>query len=115
MNLVPKPDLCIVPTIPEIQLEEIPMPDRGNGRIVRIIGVPTDLGAGRRGVDRGPSAICIGGITYCESCLAMKIVADSGRLLVLDRVEVNPVVDTENATNSLAVELISSGLGKGIL
>ena len=40
----------------------------------------------------------------------MKIVADSGRLLVLDRVEVNPVVDTENATNSLAVELISSGL-----
>ena len=46
----------------------------------------------------------------CESCLAMKIVADSGRLLVLDRVEVNPVVDTENATNSLAVELISSGL-----
>ena len=56
-----------------------------------------------------------GGITYRESHLAMEIVADSGKLLALDCVEVNPVLDTENATGSLAVELICSGLGKEIL
>jgi arginase len=32
------------------------------GKIVHIIGVPMDLGAGRRGVDMGPSAIRIAGI-----------------------------------------------------
>ncbi len=91
------------------------MPDRGTAKIVRITGVPIGLGIGRRGVDRGPSAIRIGGITYRESHLAMEIVADSGKLLARDCVEVNPVLDTGNAVGSLAVELISSGLGKGIL
>ncbi|MEE8349582.1 MAG: arginase [Acidobacteriota bacterium] len=56
-----------------------------------------------------------GGITYRESHLAMEILADSGKLLALDCVEVNPVLDTENATGSLAVELICSALGKEIL
>jgi len=56
-----------------------------------------------------------GGTTYRESHLAMEIVADSGKLLAFDCVEVNPVLDTENATGSLAVELISSALGKEIL
>lgn len=32
------------------------------GKIVHIIGVPMDLGAGRRGVDMGPSAIRIAGL-----------------------------------------------------
>ncbi|MBL8733626.1 MAG: arginase [Planctomycetes bacterium] len=32
-------------------------------RIVRLVGVPMDLGAGRRGVDMGPSAIRIAGVT----------------------------------------------------
>jgi arginase len=56
-----------------------------------------------------------GGITYREGHLAMEIIADSGKLLALDCVEVNPILDTENATGSLAVELISSALGKEIL
>ena len=56
-----------------------------------------------------------GGTTYRESHLAMEIVADSGKLLAFDCVEVNPVLDTENATGLLAVELISSALGKEIL
>jgi arginase len=38
------------------------MPNRGTGKTVRIIGVPMDLGAGRRGVDLSPSALRIGGI-----------------------------------------------------
>lgn len=32
------------------------------GKIIHIVGVPMDLGAGRRGVDMGPSAIRIAGI-----------------------------------------------------
>lgn len=56
-----------------------------------------------------------GGITYRESHLAMEIIADSGKLLSLDCVEVNPVLDTGNATGLLAVELICSALGKKIL
>jgi arginase len=36
---------------------------------VRLIGVPMDLGAGRRGVDMGPSAIRIAGITEKLSAL----------------------------------------------
>lgn len=32
-------------------------------KVIRIVGVPMDLGAGRRGVDMGPSAIRIAGVT----------------------------------------------------
>lgn len=32
-------------------------------KTVRLVGVPMDLGAGRRGVDMGPSAIRIAGVT----------------------------------------------------
>ncbi|HIE72638.1 MAG TPA: arginase, partial [Planctomycetes bacterium] len=31
-------------------------------RTLRVVGVPMDLGAGRRGVDMGPSAIRIAGV-----------------------------------------------------
>jgi arginase len=57
----------------------------------------------------------MGGITYRESHLAMEMVYDSGRLLSLEVVEVNPVLDEENSTGLLAVELICSALGKKIL
>ncbi len=55
-----------------------------------------------------------GGLTYRESHLLMELAADSERLLGLDMVEVNPLEDTHNATAELAVELISSALGKSI-
>lgn len=55
-----------------------------------------------------------GGLTYREAHLLMELVADSERLLGLDMVEVNPLEDTHNATAELAVELISSALGKSI-
>ena len=32
-------------------------------KTIRLIGVPMDLGAGRRGVDMGPSAIRIAGVS----------------------------------------------------
>jgi arginase len=56
-----------------------------------------------------------GGLNYREAHLAMEIVAESGLLDSLDVVEVNPILDRENATGQLAVELVSSALGARIL
>lgn len=55
-----------------------------------------------------------GGITYREAHLSMELIADSGKLTSLDLVEVNPILDQENRTANLAVELILSALGKRI-
>ena len=57
-----------------------------------------------------------GGVTYREAHIAMEQVATLGeRLRSFDVVEVNPTLDTENATAELAVELTASALGKRIL
>ncbi len=56
-----------------------------------------------------------GGLTYREAHLAMEMIASSGRLVSMDTVEVNPILDRENATAHLAVELILSALGKKII
>jgi arginase len=56
-----------------------------------------------------------GGLSYREAHLAMELIADSGRLIAMDVVEVNPILDRENATALLAVELVMSALGKKIM
>ena len=56
-----------------------------------------------------------GGATYREAHLAMEIIADHGRMLSLEIVEVNPVLDEQNRTADLAVELALSAFGKKIL
>jgi arginase len=56
-----------------------------------------------------------GGATYREAHLAMEILADHGRLLSFEIVEVNPVIDEHNRTAELAVELACSAFGKKIL
>ena len=56
-----------------------------------------------------------GGFSYREAHLAMEIVAESGLADSFDVVEVNPVLDRENATGKLAVELVASALGARIL
>jgi len=56
-----------------------------------------------------------GGATYREAHLAMEIIADHGRLLSFEIVEVNPVIDEHNQTADLAVELTLSAFGKKIL
>jgi arginase len=56
-----------------------------------------------------------GGATYREAHLAMEILADHGRLLGFEIVEVNPVIDEHNRTADLAVELACSAFGKKIL
>jgi arginase len=56
-----------------------------------------------------------GGATYREAHLAMEIIADHGRMLSFEIVEVNPVIDEHNQTADLAVELSLSAFGKKIL
>jgi arginase len=56
-----------------------------------------------------------GGITFREAHLAMEMIADSEKLLALDLVEINPIIDVHNRTASLGVGLVSSALGKKIL
>jgi arginase len=56
-----------------------------------------------------------GGLSYREAHLAMELVAESGLLGSLEIVEVNPILDRENATGQLAVELAASALGATIL
>ena len=56
-----------------------------------------------------------GGATYREAHLAMELVADCERLIGMDVVEVNPVLDRHNRTAELAVELMASALGRRVL
>jgi arginase len=56
-----------------------------------------------------------GGATYREAHLAMEMICDSGHMVSMEVVEVNPVIDETNRTADLAVELVMSALGKKIL
>ncbi len=56
-----------------------------------------------------------GGLSYREAHLAMEMIADTHQLVSMDVVEVNSILDRENATAQLAVELTLSALGKKIL
>jgi arginase len=56
-----------------------------------------------------------GGLDYREAHMVMEMVADSGLLLALDLVEVNPVLDDRNMTAILGAELASSALGQKII
>lgn len=56
-----------------------------------------------------------GGLTYREGHLVCEKAARSGRLLSLEVVELNPVLDDRNHTAVLAVGLVASALGKTIL
>ncbi|HEX7040458.1 MAG TPA: arginase [Trueperaceae bacterium] len=56
-----------------------------------------------------------GGLTYREAHLLMEVLAESGRVVSLDLVEVNPILDVANRTAATLVELTASLLGKRIL
>jgi arginase len=56
-----------------------------------------------------------GGLSYREAHLALELVAEAEVLSSLEVVEVNPILDRENETAELAVELVASALGARIL
>ena len=56
-----------------------------------------------------------GGVSYREAHLAMEMLGDHANVVSMDLVEVNPVLDHQNQTAVLAVELVLSLMGKRIL
>jgi arginase len=56
-----------------------------------------------------------GGISFREAHLAVELLSEAGVVGSLQLVEVNPILDRENATGELAVELACSALGQRIL
>jgi arginase len=56
-----------------------------------------------------------GGLDYREAHVVMETLSDSGALLAVDVVEVNPVLDMQNSTAVLGTELVLSALGLEIL
>ena len=56
-----------------------------------------------------------GGLSLRESHLICEMVCETGRLVGMEMVELNPILDISNQTGKLAVWLIQSALGKTIL
>jgi arginase len=56
-----------------------------------------------------------GGLTYREAHLVMEILCQSNKVMSLDIVEINPILDNRNQTAKLAVELAASLLGQRII
>ena len=56
-----------------------------------------------------------GGATLREAHLAMEIIHDSGAMVAMDLVEINPILDRQNSTAELAADLIASAFGRRIL
>lgn len=55
-----------------------------------------------------------GGLTFREAHLACEVVAETGKLIGMDMVEVNPILDVQNTTAVHAVEFIRSALGSRV-
>jgi arginase len=79
------------------------------------VHVSFDLDACDPSIAPGVGTPVKGGLDYREAQLVMEMVADSGRLVSLDLVEVNPILDVQNETAILAAELALSALGQRIL
>ncbi len=54
------------------------------------------------------------GLTQREAHVACELIGETGKLIGMDIVEVNPILDVQNQTGSLAVEFVLSALGKRI-
>lgn len=55
-----------------------------------------------------------GGLTYREAHVACELIAETGKLVGMDLVEVNPILDAGNQTAELAVEFALSALGSRV-
>jgi arginase len=85
------------------------------GRATAGIHVSFDLDVCDPSIAPGVGTPVKGGLDYREAHVVMEMAAESGRLMALDLVEVNPTLDLRNATADLGVELAMSALGKQIL
>jgi arginase len=55
-----------------------------------------------------------GGLTYREAHVLMELVAASAKVGSVDVVEINPILDSQNQTAKIGVELVASLLGQSI-
>jgi len=81
----------------------------------RFVHVSLDLDAVDPETAPGVGTPVRGGLSYREAHFVLELIAESGLLDSLDVVEVNPILDRENQTAQLAVELVASALGARIL
>jgi arginase len=79
------------------------------------VHVSLDMDAVDPDVAPGVGTPVRGGLSYREAHLAMEMISESGLAGSLEVVEVNPILDRENQTATLAVELVASALGARIL
>jgi len=80
-----------------------------------VIHVSLDLDAMDPSVCPGVGTPVKGGLNYREAHLLMETIAATGRMVSLEVVEANPVLDVRNQSAEFAVELLQSGFGKKIL
>jgi arginase len=97
--------------IAEVMERALTIAGRGTGGI----HVSFDLDVCDPSIAPGVGTAVKGGLDYREAHVVMEMTAESGKLLALDLVEVNPTLDIRNATAELGVELALSALGKQIL
>ena len=79
------------------------------------IHVSFDLDVCDPGIAPGVGTPVKGGLNYREAHLLMEMIAETGLLMALDLVEVNPTLDIRNTTAELGTELALSALGMRIL
>ena len=85
-------------------------------REVRIIAVPLDLGASRRGTDVGPSALRIAGLGAQLRRLGYSVAREEDiPAPAMEIVELNPFLDHRNISAERTLQLILSAMGKSIL
>lgn len=60
----------------------------------------------------GTGTVVHSGLTVREAFLSVETISETGKMLSMDMVEVNPILDIRNKTGILASELILSALGK---
>ena len=97
--------------IAEVMERALTIAGRGTGGI----HVSFDLDVCDPGIAPGVGTPVKGGLDYREAHVVMEMVAESGKLVALDLVEVNPTLDLRNTTAELGVELAQSALGKQII
>lgn len=78
------------------------------------IHVSVDMDALDPNVAPGVGTPSSGGLSCREAQLLMEIIADTGKLASADIVEINPILDHQNRTAKMAVELAASLFGKSI-
>lgn len=63
----------------------------------------------------GSGTLVPGGVSFREAHLLLEYCADSGRLVSMEVVELNPFMDERNISAERTLQLILSALGKSIL